>query len=194
MPGVSIPVDESWRRIVTWLARHVPATAAAVRPPAGAEEVHRTVDAVGRPLPADLLAWWAQTDGVAEADYRVGFQLPPVYMPLPVAGVREAFAQLSRFADVECCRPDGTHATAAGQQWFGFCTATVPIGRDLSGDVLVVDLRDGAAHGCVLSWWAEEGYAAPAEWASTAAMLADTADRLEDPERTEIVEGALRWR
>ncbi|WP_446217348.1 hypothetical protein [Micromonospora sp. IBHARD004] len=164
-----------------------------IRPSAGAAEVCRTGEAVGRPLPGHLLAWWGLMDGIGDADYRAGFPIPPFYLPLPVAGVRERFASLSRFADQDCCGAGRAHATAAGEPSIGFCTATVPICRDLAGDVLVVDLRDGARHGCIMSWWAEEGYAETA-WAGTAAMLADVADRLDDLMRTEIVDGgALQW-
>ncbi|WP_346124267.1 hypothetical protein [Micromonospora coerulea] len=107
--------------------------------------------------------------------------------------MRERFASLSRFADQSCCGAGGTHATAAGERLIGFCTATIPICWDLAGDVLVVDLRDGARHGCVMSWWAEDGYCETA-WGGTAAMLADTADRLDDPTRTAIVDGGtLQW-
>ncbi|MCD0445880.1 SMI1/KNR4 family protein [Glycomyces sp. A-F 0318] len=82
---------------------------------------------------------------------------------------------------------------AAGERMFGFCTATVPIGRDGGGDVLVVDLRDGERRGCVMEWLAEEGYVAT-DWAGTGAMLADVADRLEDPAQTAIGEyGMLEW-
>ncbi|MGK5740114.1 SMI1/KNR4 family protein [Micromonospora sp. URMC 103] len=191
--GMHIPVERSWRRIITWLSRHAPVTAAAIRPPAGAAEVRRTQEAVGRFLPADLLAWWRLMDGIADANYAAGFPIPSHHLPLSVAEVREWFASLSRFADQDCCGPGGAHATAAGEPSVGFCTATVPICRDLAGDVLVVDLRDGARHGCIMAWWAEEGYV-ETDWAGTAAMLADTADQLDDPRRTEIVEGgALRW-
>jgi hypothetical protein len=132
-------------------------------------------------------------DGIGDADYRAGFPIPPFYMPLPVAGVRERFTDLSRFADQDCCREGGTHTTAAGEPSFGFCTATVPICWELRGDVLVVDLRDGVRHGCVMDWTAEEGYA-ETNWAGTAAMLADVADRLDDLMQTEIVDsGSLRW-
>jgi cell wall assembly regulator SMI1 len=190
---VDIPVEESWRRIITWLARHAPVTAAAIRPSAGAAEARRTEQAVSRPLPADVLAWWGLMDGIGDADYRAGFPIPPVYMPLPVAAVRERFFGLTRFADQDCCGVGGAHATTAGEPSFGFCTATVPICWDLGGDVLVVDLRDGARRGCVMAWMAEEGYSETA-WADTAAMLADVADRLDDLTRTEIVDGgALQW-
>jgi cell wall assembly regulator SMI1 len=189
---VDLPVGESWRRITSWLAQHAPVTAAAIRPTAGAAEIRRTGAAVGRPLPGDLLRWWGLMDGIADADYRAGFPIPPFYLPLPVAGVRERFAGLSRFADRDCCAAGGTHATVAGDQSFGFCSATVPICWDLGGDVLVADLRDGERRGGVMAWTAEEGYC-DKPWAGTAAMLADIADRLDDVTRTEIVDGALQW-
>ena len=57
MRCVDMPVEESWRRITTWLARHAPVTAKAIRQSAGAVEIGRTGDVVGRPLPGDLLGW-----------------------------------------------------------------------------------------------------------------------------------------
>jgi cell wall assembly regulator SMI1 len=190
---VVIPVEKSWRRIVTWLAEYAPVTAAAIRPSAGAAEVRRTEEAVGRPLPADVLAWWELMDGIDDADYRAGFPIATVFMPLPVVRVRERSASLSRFADQSCCGVDGSHVTTAGERLFGFCTATAPICWDLGGDVLVVDLRDGAHHGCVMEWTAEEGYFETA-WAGTATMLADIADRLDDPTWTQVVDGGVLQR
>lgn len=168
-------------------------TAAAIRPSAGAVEARRTEQAVGRPLPVDALAWWGVMDGIDDSDYRAGFPIAPMYMPLSVAGVRERYASLSRFASQSCCGADGSHATEAGARLFGYCTATVPICRDLGGDVLAVDLRDGARRGCVLQWTAEDGYL-ETDWVGTAAMLADIADRLQDPTWTQIVDGGvLQW-
>lgn len=190
---MDIPVEESWRRIADWTARHAPSTAAAIRPSAGKAEIDRTRDAVGRPLPADLLDWWRLMDGIADADYRVWSPIPPFYRPLPVAEVREQFASLSRFADESCCGAAGAHAAVAGEPTFGFCTATVPICRDSGGDVLVVDLRDGDRRGCIMEWLAEDGYV-PTAWAGTGPMLADVADRLDDPAQTGTGEfGMLEW-
>jgi cell wall assembly regulator SMI1 len=188
-----IAVEDSWRRISSWLARHAPTTAAAIRPPAGEAEAIGVGEAVGRRLPDDLLAWWGLMDGIGDADYRAGAPIPPFYMPLPVSDVRERYASLSRFADQDCCGADGAHAKAAGQSSFGFCTATVPICWELGGDVLVVDLRDGPRHGSVMEWLAEEGYS-ETSWAGIAAMLADVADQLDDQTATEVVDGgALQW-
>ncbi|MFC4147740.1 hypothetical protein ACFO0M_15900 [Micromonospora mangrovi] len=190
---MNMRVDESWRRITTWLAHHAPVTAAAIRPPAGAAEVRRTEEVMGRALPEDLLAWWGLMDGIADADYRGGSPIPTFYMPLPVVGVRERFAELSRYSNRDCCGPGGAHATVAGQRMFGFCTATVPICWSLGGGMLLVDLRGGPRHGRITEWHADEGYFETG-WGGTAAMLDDVADQLDDPSRTEIVEdGRLHW-
>jgi hypothetical protein len=61
---------------------------------------------------------------------------------------------------------------------------------DAAGDVLVVDLRDGPRHGCIMNWWAEDDYLENG-WGGTAAMLADMVDRLDDGSRTEIVDGGV---
>jgi cell wall assembly regulator SMI1 len=190
---MDLPVAQSWRRITAWLERHAPTTAAALRPPAEAAELLRTENAVGRSLPTDLLDWWRLMDGIADAHYHKGEPIPPYFLPLPVADVRERFASLSPFAD-DCCRIEGEHTTMAGQTSFGFCTATIPICWNSGGDVLVVDLREGTQRGCIMEWTAEEGYI-KTDWAGTGAMLADVADRLNDPTRHEIVDdGVLQWR
>ncbi|GAA4578627.1 hypothetical protein GCM10023176_54910 [Micromonospora coerulea] len=77
MRDVGMPVEESWRRITTWLVRHAPVTAAAIRPSSGAAEVRRTGEALARPLPGDLLAWWGLMDGIGDAEYWAGFPVPP---------------------------------------------------------------------------------------------------------------------
>ncbi len=189
--GMDTSVAGSWRRITDWLERHAPVTAAAVRPSAGVGEADRTAAAVGLQLPRDLRDWWALMDGVA--DYRAGFPIPPCYLPLPVAEVRQRHAELARFADRECCGGDGSHATVAGETIFGFCTATVPICWDLAGDVLVLDLRGGPRRGWVMAWGAEDGYFGT-RWSGTSAMLADVAGRFDDAGQTEVVDGgAVQW-
>jgi hypothetical protein len=59
---------------------------------------------------------------------------------------------------------------------------------------LLVDLRGGPRHGCIVEWYAVDGYFETG-WAGTSAMLTDVADRLDDGSRTEIVDaGVLQWK
>ncbi|MFD6067990.1 SMI1/KNR4 family protein [Amycolatopsis lurida] len=176
--AVNGDVDSVWERITAWLRVHTPVTAATLRPPASADDVRAVQDAVGRPFPDDLLAWWRLMDGVDDADYRTAFTVPGVYMPLTVARVREEWAGLSAYPDQDCCSPDGHHQRAAGDPVLGFCTALLPVCRAVDGAVLAVDLRPGTDHGCVMDWMAQAGAHRPT-WAGISAMLTDTAVRLE---------------
>ncbi|AUI60384.1 SMI1/KNR4 family protein [Amycolatopsis sp. BJA-103] len=172
-------IDAVWKQITAWLRIHSPITAATLRPPAPAQEIHATQDAVGQPLPDDLLRWWGLMDGVDdEHDYRAAFTVPGVYMPLPVARVRQEWASLSRHPDEDCCRPGGQHLRSAGDTTFGYCTALIPICRGLDGAVLAVDLRTGPQHGTVMNWRADTG-AHNTPWANISALLTDTAQRLD---------------
>ncbi|GAB3444446.1 SMI1/KNR4 family protein [Actinophytocola sediminis] len=186
-------VQTAWSSITTWLGDQAPTTASAVRAPASEDDIAETRAAIGRDLPDDLIAWWRLADGMD--DYRAGFLIPAVYQPLPVAAVRDEYQRWSRYTDPDCCRSDGTHR-AAGEAGFGFCTATVPICRDLGGDVLLVDLRDGPRHGVILSLMAEDGHH-PTRWTTVAAMLEDVAGRLHTPgsgyEPDVIEDGVLTW-
>ncbi|MEV6911221.1 SMI1/KNR4 family protein [Amycolatopsis sp. NPDC051071] len=197
-------VDSAWERITAWLRIHTPVSSATLRPPAPADEIRTVQNAVGRPFPDDLLAWWRLMDGVDDdADYRTAFTVPGVYMPLPVARVREEWASLSAYPDQDCCRADGQHQRAAGDATFGFCTALLPVCRAVDGAVLAIDLRPGTDHGCVMDWMAQAG-AHRTTWASIGAMLTDTAERLDSHPATAQApptpgapairdDGALTW-
>ncbi|MFD9738215.1 hypothetical protein, partial [Umezawaea sp. NPDC059074] len=122
--------------------------------------------------PEDLVDWWRLTDGFD--DPRAGNLVPVVFQPLPVTEVVLEHARLSGFADADCC-PRGH--LPAGEVGGGYCTATIPICRDVGGDVLVVDLRPGDQHGRLARYSTRQGFI-PTEWAGTTALLADLADRL----------------
>ncbi|KFZ76988.1 hypothetical protein ED92_38400 [Amycolatopsis sp. MJM2582] len=196
-------VDAAWQRIMAWLHRHTPITAATLRPPAPADDIRAVQDAVGLPFPDDLLAWWRLMDGVDDdADYRTAFTVPGGYMPLSVARVREEWTSLSAYPDQDCCQTDGLHQRAAGDATFGYCTALLPVCRALDGAVLAIDLRPGSQHGCVMDWMAQAG-AHRTTWTSVSALLTDTAQRLDSHTTTETPprpgdptvrdDGALAW-
>ncbi|OXM43412.1 SMI1/KNR4 family protein [Amycolatopsis alba] len=172
-------IDAVWQQIMAWLRIHTPVTAATIRPPAPAEQIKATRNALGMQLPRDLLWWWGLMDGVDdEHDYRTAFAVPGGYMPLTVARVRDEWARLSRYPDDDCCRPGGHHQRAAGDATFGYCSALIPICRGLDGAVLAVDLRTGANHGRIMNWMAQAG-AHSIPWVNITAMLTDTAQRLD---------------
>jgi cell wall assembly regulator SMI1 len=56
-------VEDSWDRIVAWLRRHAPVTAAHLGPPATKDDIAIVEALLDRQLPADLLAWWHRSCG-----------------------------------------------------------------------------------------------------------------------------------
>jgi cell wall assembly regulator SMI1 len=174
-----VDVAAAWLSITAWLSEHAPATAATVRPPATEDEIRQVVTQLGHDLPDDLLAWWRLSDGMP--DQRAAGLLPSTaYRPLPVSEVVVEYQQwLPYTGDESCCRPDGTHHPA-GESGFGFCTATIPICRDVGGGILLIDLRPGTRHGGIMRLEAEEGHF-PADWHSVTAMLCDVASSLTEP-------------
>lgn len=188
-------VEQFWQRITAALSSHAPATAREIRPPAPAEDLERLRRLVGLDFPEDLLAWWSSTDGIDdERDHggnRAGCLVPDWYVPLGASRAEQEYRRQARFADQDCCGPDGSHRKQAGGTGFPYCTALVPLCRDNGGGLLCVDLRDGEDHGLIMEWEATEGHY-PSHWASVTDMLAEIAERLEqDPVLT--ADGALVW-
>ncbi|EMD29441.1 hypothetical protein C791_4290 [Amycolatopsis azurea DSM 43854] len=195
-------VGPAWQRITTWLHTHTPATAATLRPPAPAAEIHAVQHALGHVLPGDLLEWWSLMDGVnGERDHHTAFTLPGTYFPLPVRQVRQTWASLTEHPAEHCCRR-GAHQHAAGTTTAGFCTALLPICQAHGGAVLAIDLRPGTEHGRVMEWVPRTG-ARRSIWANIEALLTDTAQRLDQrdsrcgtpprPGDPVIRDGALTW-
>jgi cell wall assembly regulator SMI1 len=82
---------KAWNRIIRWLGSHAPATAAQVRGPAETTMVDSIERDAGTPLPAELRAWWAHTDGFIP--YRTMSLIPSIHKPLPTALVRETLGR-----------------------------------------------------------------------------------------------------
>jgi len=196
-------VEETWRRVMTLLSEHAPATARGIRPPAPIAHVERLRNRVGLELPPELLAWWAFMDGVDDQHVRgAGYLIPKGYLPLSVARAENEYARQSQYPDPDCCTPGGTHRKQAGQEGFPFCTAVLPIGRAIDGGLLCVDLRSGEHHACLMEWYASDGIHW-SDWASVTEIIEEIAERLdtyihdrEPPYRERhpvISEGELGW-
>lgn len=73
----------------------------------------------------------------------------------------------------------GRQEGEAGTAIQGFSRHFVPVGDDTTGDLLVVDLRPGEHHGCVLTWGQIDGHRGAPTWPSVAHMWVDVALALE---------------
>jgi cell wall assembly regulator SMI1 len=131
--AVTRRVDAAWQRIEGWLAAHAPATAATLAKPAPDAEISQTQQAIGVPLPADLVASLRRHDGTT-GPRQDAFTLPPYYGLLSAPGIAtEARTMCDVLASV------GDNATV-GSWWHG---QFVPV-ADLDGDSLFLDQRTGS--------------------------------------------------
>lgn len=78
------PIEESWRRIDSWLAAHAPHTFASLRPPASQEAISAAAAELGVEFPADLVAYLRHHDGVSSGEGSFGF---PGYRPYTLAEI-----------------------------------------------------------------------------------------------------------
>ncbi|MGC4784913.1 SMI1/KNR4 family protein [Micromonospora zamorensis] len=69
----------------------MPGGGAALRPPASEADLVAAQEAVGRPLPPDLRAWWLYANG-AHSGLQVdgGWLIPPGFVPYPIGEALES--------------------------------------------------------------------------------------------------------
>ena len=162
-------VTELWTEIVSWLTDHAPVTAAALRPPDPPPDLVGLEKEFGAELPPDLWEWWTccgGTDSEVLADV-----IPPFYTPYGAHRAHEAWSAHRATWSSSWDRPSCDYY--AGSAGSSFHPAWIPIAGDGFADELVVDLRPGPLHGCVLEWEHESAQVLRPEWAGVAAMLAD---------------------
>jgi cell wall assembly regulator SMI1 len=193
-------VEESWRRIVAWVSTQAPQTAAAIRPPATADELRATESAFPRSWPDDLREWYRLQDGLTSHQLFTGV-LPGYAELLSLKGIAVAARQyqdiLEGFADEVEETADADDASA-GETAYRFLSAWVPFAEDGTACTMFVDCRPGARYGCVTLFEREDADTGGPTWPSVDAMLADLADALEQGHscggwRWRIDNGALAW-
>ncbi len=170
-------VEESWRRIDSWLAAHAPRTFESLRPPASQAAISTAAAELGVEFPTELIAYLRHHDGVSPgkrgyvAPEEGGFSFPG-FEPYTLAEIlsaglskRESWAS---YAEDELLEGPGGY-------WHRDFLA---FARDISADALVVDCRPGESFGAVGQDAEAEGTRF-GEWASLAAFLEQVADSLE---------------
>lgn len=174
-------MEHAWARIRGWLELNAPVAAIAALPGASADDIDAVAREVGTPLPADLIDWWRQMGGLRPVMGETDL-LPPLYRPI---SIDEALSgrriSLAIDEDIERLSPDRpVNPRDAGTEASRYPPTFLPIAQTGTGDSLVVDLRGGPRHGCVMEWSPESGCSWTPLWASTAVMLSDVADALEN--------------
>ncbi|GAB2758673.1 hypothetical protein GCM10027174_38810 [Salinifilum aidingensis] len=160
-------VTDLWTRIVRWLTDHAPVTGGALRSPLSPPVFGSLEAELGTQLPAELREWWKCCDGTS-GDVLADV-LPPFYTPYGAAKAMDSWRahRYKRGAARE------TGDSCAGAACTGFHPAWIPIAGDGFSDELLVDLRPGRLHGCVVEWEHEAGQVHRPEWSGVGAMLTD---------------------
>ncbi|WP_378741410.1 SMI1/KNR4 family protein [Nocardia brasiliensis] len=169
------PIEESWRRIDSWLAAHAPRTFSSLRPPASQEAISAAATELGVEFPADLVAYLRHHDGVSPGER--GLVVPeeggfcfPGFEPYTLAQILSSGRSRQQWW---AGNEEDPYLEGSWHHDF------VPFARNISADGLVVDCRRGESFGAVGQ--DNEGHGVSfGEWGSLAAFLEQIADSLED--------------
>jgi cell wall assembly regulator SMI1 len=155
-------VNAAWRRIEKWLAKHAPASARSLRPPARAARIDDLQRRMSVAFPADLVASLRRHDGASR------FTLPPFFTPESLDGI---------LGDWKVnCGILTREGTAGTNPWWH--RSFVPFAGSADGGSLVTDQRpDG--RGQVGEFYAEDGTTFERWPGSVAELLELTAASLE---------------
>lgn len=175
---IGMDVTELWSEIVRWLSEHAPVTAAALRPPVPPPDLAELEAEFAVELPVELREFWLCCGGTG-VDVLADV-LPPFYTPYSALEAHQAWRDHRKHWAAQWERPACDYY--AGSPGSSFHPAWIPIAGDGFADELVVDLRPGPLHGCVLEWEQEAGQVLRPEWKGVAAMLSDV--------RRSLAEGA----
>ncbi|MFE1320375.1 SMI1/KNR4 family protein [Kitasatospora phosalacinea] len=157
----------AWSRVRARLAAGA-RTAPGLRPAADPAALDAYGATLGRPLPAELRAWWLLPDVPA------GYWLPGEFSPFALP---EALAYLE--IQLQVAAAEGESFDAQGRPEPRYLPEFLPIADGPGGDTLFVDLRPGADHGAVRLWDHETWQLDLPWWPSVTAMLLDVAGALE---------------
>jgi cell wall assembly regulator SMI1 len=201
---VGMSVEESWRRIVTWLDAHAPQTGAGIQPPAGEVELSAAEAAFPRPWPDDLRRWYGLHNGASSRQLFTG-ALPGYAQLLSLQQVAEAsrgyeeiFDEVGDEYEDVFDDPATLDQAPAGEMAGRFLRSWVPIAEDGTACTMFVDCRSGERSGCVTLFEREDADGGGQAWASVEAMLSDIADALERGRtcggwRPRVNDGVLEW-
>lgn len=218
--------SELWTGIGSWLNINAPVTAKTIRNPAPESFILSFEQAAPHGWPSDLSTLYRRFDGAepSTAGYIFPLYRP---LPLAEAEQKKQmllsiWAQLSAEANAEFERhmrspltrnllAQSTHpeptkpydaarveALDAGTTAGMFIASYLPIADNNSGDLLFVDLRTGAEHGCIREYEKELADSRPAIWSSVEELLDDTLSGLRTGRpafsaRPSVINGRLNW-
>lgn len=187
---VASEITALWCDIEAWLRDHAPTTAAAIV--AAPVDAYDQVSAyLGRELPEAVREYICVTPTLSG-----GHMLFGSYASLSPEGmIRKSALEIE--ADLELHGDETSLPGPAGAFDERWSPDFLPITYDGSGNTLVVDLRAGPSHGCVMRW--PNIYRYGLEWHDLAEFLTETRDCLRESKPflrhhlPTTADGELRW-
>ncbi|KHL18596.1 cell wall assembly regulator SMI1 [Mumia flava] len=190
-----------WGEILEILHRRAELTAGTLREPRPGE-IERAEAQLSLTFPEELREWWSLHDGQRRTEGErptPGSVLPTFDLVSPTEAaakavmMRQIWDDLLRDADVP-----NTPLPVAGVPAHQWIHHFVPIGDDRGGEDLVVDLRGGPDHGCLMSFDKVECDYFGVQWPSIEHLLSDVLEVLRTGGSLRgwvpsFEDGALRW-
>ncbi|MER6718256.1 SMI1/KNR4 family protein [Streptomyces halstedii] len=160
------------------LEQRAPATTACLQAPATREQIAETESALNLDFPEDFVEWLRFANGLV-ADPVNGLLLPPFFFPVELDRLLVLWNLKLAAREESTCSVDGLEAGSSSTE---FSRYFAPIGDDATGDLLVIDLRPGNLHGCILAWGKTDGHFGAPVWLSVEEMWKDVTKALETGE------------
>lgn len=172
----SSTIFDCWAIIIKWCERYAPISALSVRGPAADAELTKAQNEVLIEWPDDLIVSLQLHDGFANLclnETKPVWRSPEAgvlfnFHPLGCLEILEEYSMWQGIEREECdpvvLRQDS--ACLAGSISASFHAFFLPVARSDSGDLLLIDLRDGPYRGSIAVWCLSAGESRPLPFSS----------------------------
>jgi cell wall assembly regulator SMI1 len=185
-------IEESWVRVMAWLAANAPAGYATLRPPALPAELDECERGLGMALPAELRRLLLVSNGAAQFDADGTYHREAAFLPggHRLLSAAELAGESRSLVDIVGELGDEMTGYWWHQEWVLF-------GRHIAADGMAIDHRPGPGQGAVGEFMHEDStkFTMGASLGEYVAKLADSVENGTDflYYRPRVQDGGLDW-
>jgi cell wall assembly regulator SMI1 len=185
-------IEESWVRVMAWLAGNAPAGYATLRPPALPAELDECERGLGMALPAELRRLLLVSNGAAQFDADGSYHREAAFLPggHRLLSAAELAGESRSLVDIVGELGDEMIGYWWHQEWVLF-------GRHIAADGMAIDQRPGPGQGAVGEFMHEDStkFTMGASLGEYVAKLADSVENGTDflYYRPRVQDGGLDW-
>jgi cell wall assembly regulator SMI1 len=185
-------IEESWARVMAWLAANAPASYATLRPPALPAELDECERGLGVALPAELRRLLLISNGAAEYDADRAYHREAAFLPggHRLLSAAELAGDSRSLVDI---------VGELGDEMIGYWwhPEWVLFGRHIAADGMAIDQRPGPGQGAVGEFMHEDSteFTMGASFGEYVMKLADSVENGTDflYYRPRVQDGGLDW-